>query len=235
MNNYKYMFKKLYKINHFSRLYKYNDLLIKKVPMNNKLIKYDNEFNILRNFDSEFIIKIKESYEDTDYFYTVMDYYSNKDIYENIKNRKISIDKDFINKIIKPIEIIHSQNIVHLDIKLENYLLNDNNDFTLIDFQWSKNHSFDYYHKIELYNKKIYGTECFMAPEFILNKEYCKSTDIYSIGCLLFLVYTRKLYDKNNLYLLDNLSFEIKNLIVKLLDYDYKKRPTVYEIKNYLI
>lgn len=233
MNNYKYMFKKLYKINLYSRLYLNNNLLIKKIPKNEKFDSY-NEINILNSIESEYIIKIKEYYDDTDFVYIVMDYYPDKDLYDNIKKEKININKDFIKKIIKPIEILHSNNIVHLDLKLENYLYQDSNNYVLIDFQWSKYHEKSYYNTVKIDDNFIYGTPNFMAPELYLQEKYCKASDIYSLGCLLFLAFTRNIYTKENLYLLNNLNPDIKYLIKELLKDDFTKRPSIYDIKNYL-
>ena len=44
---------------------------------------------------------MKETYEDTDYFYIVMDYYHKKDLFENIKDNTIDyMDYSiFINKL----------------------------------------------------------------------------------------------------------------------------------------
>ena len=46
---------------------------------------YKNEYNILKKINDSNIIKINETYENTDYFYTVMDYYERGDLYFNMK------------------------------------------------------------------------------------------------------------------------------------------------------
>ena len=210
---YKNMFKKLYKITNFSKLYKDNNLLIKKINKHNIVDCY-NEINILRLLDSKYIIKIKENYEDTDYLYMVMDYYKKKDLYDNIKKKDINVNKNFIKSIIKPIKILHSNNIVHLDLKLENFLVDDFDNFVLIDFHFSKIHKNPYY-KINLMEKNIIcGTLNYMAPEMYYNGEYCKATDMYSLGCILFLAFTRKNFEKDNLHLLNNLDNDVKYIIL---------------------
>ena len=56
-------------------------------------------------------------YEDTDYIYTVMNYYPRGDLYYNMYNNRIIIKdyKTVINKLINPINTLHKKNIVHLD------------------------------------------------------------------------------------------------------------------------
>ena len=234
----KYIAKEFYDITNFSKLYKFNNQIIKRIPKilsNNDFPNYDykNEFNILKKINEPNILKIKETYEDTHYFYTVMDYYEKGDLYDNLKNRNINIKdyKKLIKKLIEPIHTIHNQNIVHLDIKLENYLLdNYSDDFILIDFNLSKNHTSNYY-KLETIPTAL-GTKSFTAPE-IYNGYYCKSSDMYSLGSMLYLIYTNMLY-KGDLNLLQNLPFELKGLIIELLDTNHKLRPSVYDVKYYL-
>tara|TARA_B110001452_G_scaffold176905_1_gene148357 strand:- start:218 stop:619 length:402 start_codon:yes stop_codon:yes gene_type:complete len=122
--------------------------MIKKIPKQQHSSKYQynykNEYNILKKIKESSIIKINETYEDTDYFYSVMDFYERGDLYYNIKEKKLSIKnhKQIIKKLVEPIYIIHKQNIVHMDIKLENYVLgNDYDNFILIDFNLSQNHT----------------------------------------------------------------------------------------------
>ena len=64
--------------------------------------------------------------------------------------------------------------------------------------------------------------------------EYCKATDMYSLGCILFLAFTREHFDKDNFYLLDNLDVDVKYIITELLSYNYKNRPTIYDLSYYL-
>jgi len=241
MNRYKYMFKKLYDQTLTSRLYKYENKMIKKTPkiINNKKFNYINEFNILKKIDNTYknydnypnIIKINETYEDTSYFYSVIDFYNKRDLHYNMKKKRLSICdyKTVINKMIDPIYSIHNIDIVHMDIKLENYLLDNKTDnYILIDFHLSMNHTSNYYDLEKISN--VTGTEPFIAPE-IYNGYYCKSSDMYSLGCILYLIYTDMIY-KGDLTILNKLPEELQNLIKELLNENYKLRPSVYDIKN---
>ena len=240
MNRYKYMFKKLYDQTLTSRLYKYENKMIKKTPkiINSKKFNYINEFNVLKKIDNTYknynnypnIIKINETYEDTDYFYSVMDFYNKGDLYYNIKNKRLSKSdyKIVINKMIDPIYSIHNIDIVHMDIKLENYLLDNKTDnYILIDFHLSKIHTSNYYDLEKISN--ITGTKNFIAPE-IYDGYYCKASDMYSLGCMLYLTYTDMIYN-GDLTLLNKLPYELEMLIIDLLNNDYKLRPSIYDLK----
>ena len=74
INRYKYMFKELFTQTYFSKIYKYKNKIIKRTSKTSE-IYYKNEYNILKTLDDSNIMKILEMYEDTDYIYTVMNYY----------------------------------------------------------------------------------------------------------------------------------------------------------------
>ena len=236
MNKYKYIVKEFYDLTYFSRLYRYENKMIKKVPKilyNKNFPNYDykNEYNILKKINDSNIIKINETYEDTDYFYYVMDYYERGDLYFNMKEKRLSIKdhKKLIKKLVEPLHTIHKNNIVHMDIKLENYVLGNNYDnFVLIDFNLSKIHNSNYYEPEKI--STAIGTQPFIAPE-IYDGYYCKSSDMYSLGCVLYLIYTNMIY-KGDLSLLQNEPKELQDLIRYLLNENYKLRPSVYDIKN---
>ena len=235
MNRYKYICKEFYDLTYFSRLYKFDNKMIKRIPKilhNVDFPNYDykNEYNILKEINDSNIIKINETYEDTDYFYSVMDFYERGDLYYNIKEKKVSIKdyRNIIKKLIEPIHTIHKQNIVHMDIKLENYVLgNDYDNFILIDFNLSQTHPYSYYELEKL--PSVIGTKPFIAPE-IYDGYYCKSSDMYSLGCMLYLIYTNMVY-RGDLDLLKNQPEELQNIIRYLLNDDYKLRPSIYDIK----
>jgi len=234
INRYKYMFKELFTQTYFSKIYKYKNKIIKRTSKTSE-IYYKNEYNILKTLDASNIMKILEMYEDTDHIYTVMDYYPRGDLYYNIYNNRITIKdyKTVINKLINPINTLHKKNIVHLDLKLENYLLKDDGNYLLFDFNLSKLHNYPYHDLIELEN--IAGTKKYTSPE-VEDGYYCKASDMYSLGCILHLIYTRKHFDniETSYELLKNVDDNLKYLILDLLEIDHKLRPTVYDINYYL-
>ena len=54
---------------------------------------------------------------------------------------------------------------------------------------------------------------------------------MYSLGCMLYLIYTNMVY-KGDLNLLQNEPLELQDFIRELLNENYKLRPSVYDIKN---
>jgi serine/threonine protein kinase len=114
-------------------------------------------------------------------------------LYDVIKlNRKTGLPIDLVKhitkSILKVLVYIHSQNVIHLDLKPDNIMfkkvMKDNNqdtknfDVRLCDFGsacWQDKHFSDYVQTAE-----------YRAPESIFGGEYNTKADIWSVGCILF-------------------------------------------------
>ena len=125
---------------------------------------------------------------------------------------------------------MYDNNITHLDIKPENYLIKNNN-YTLIDFHVSKYHHNKYYYLSEC---ETVGTRSYLSPE-VKKGYYSKASDIYSLGCMLYCIYTRSNPSKIDKKIIDKkCDIELKNLILAMTEYNSYYRPTIYEIHDYL-
>jgi MAP/microtubule affinity-regulating kinase len=98
-------------------------------------------------------------------------------------NRKIDEEmcRQIFSQIIKGIDFLHSNNVYHRDIKLENIIIDDKNQIKIIDFGFGTCNP-----KSKLLNF-FCGTPSYMPPEIIQKKDYVgPCADIWSIGILLF-------------------------------------------------
>jgi serine/threonine protein kinase len=117
--------------------------------------------------------------------FTLMEYAPNRDLYDAVMDIKMKLDemviRTYFHQLIEGLNYLHSQGIAHLDLKLENLLLDENYKLKIVDFDLS-------YMKGD---KKIrgQGTKYFRAPEIIegscANPE---AADIYSAGIILFVL-----------------------------------------------
>ncbi len=89
--------------------------------------------------------------------------------------------KRIFKQVVEGIRYLHNRCITHRDIKLENLLLDDDNNIRIIDFGFST------CIPIERKVKMFCGTPSYMAPEIVNKTEYCgPPADIWALGVLLF-------------------------------------------------
>ena len=110
------------------------------------------------------IVRILETFEDHENFYIVMEYASTGDLYTRIQDG-LQINEEIIQWLFKQlaegVNHMHSRNIIHRDIKLNNILLDEGFTVKICDFGISKLIVND-----ELLTKQ-YGTPAYMSPEMI--------------------------------------------------------------------
>ena len=143
--------------------------------------------------------------------------------------------------------------LIHLDIKPENYLLNKDFTIKLSDFSLV----ISMHNTPEDFTFKGLSSPSYMAPEFMLGKkvkrEEAYKADIYSIGITLFYMKFHKrlvpkncMIDKNTVQMAKDekdktieeavekgtLNKECGDLIKLFTEQDYKKRPDIYQALN---
>lgn len=136
----------------------------------------------------------------------------------------------FIN-IVLALQYFHAKNIVYGDLKPENILVDDDGYLRLTDLGFARSkHSA---------SEELFQTIEYMAPEIINGEPLSKSSDFWSLGCILYemLIGIPPFYHeneglvlhlilKNQLHYPNNcqLSQECKNMIAGLLTSDPKNR-----------
>ena len=138
------------------------------------------------------ITKILEIFEDGNYFLIIMEYINGGNLFSFVKKRRKISEKTakfLFRQIILGIQHMHSKNIVHRDIKLENILIDLNNNIKICDFGISlilKSLSDILYDQC--------GTPMYMAPEILLSNKNKQigyigpPVDIWSAGIALYIM-----------------------------------------------
>ena len=171
--------------------------------------------------------------------------------FEDKEKSNFNLYLNLISQIIYMMNILHSNNYCYRDLKLNNLIINKNLKLSLIDFGFIK--------KLENTDKKtdtICGTfhmkapEIFLALEGKLKKYNPFSYDVYSIGVILYEIYYGKppfkhYFEKevnmeeykkilykgiDDSYFDNNINNDLKNLIIKCMNIDPMKRPSIKEI-----
>ena len=193
---------------------------------------------------SKNIVKIFETYETKKHICIVMEYICAGDLLTYIKKRsKLTepVAKFIFKQIILAIKYIHDNSIIHRDIKLDNILLDLDNNIKICDFGVSRK-----VNKGDIMFEQC-GTPAYIAPEILINKGYEGfGVDIWSAGVVLYAMLSGTVpFKGNNLKELHNLiisgdykeikgiSSEADDLIKNILEVDPKKRIKTEEILNH--
>eukprot|EP01022_Parablepharisma_sp_SALTPOND_P004335 TRINITY_DN120110_c2_g1_i1.p8 TRINITY_DN120110_c2_g1~~TRINITY_DN120110_c2_g1_i1.p8 ORF type:complete len:399 (-),score=48.09 TRINITY_DN120110_c2_g1_i1:14734-15930(-) len=100
-----------------------------------------SEINILRNLDSDYIVKLYYSFQSEDYLYFVMEYLNGGDFGNLLQNCGPIEEKYarlYLAEIVLALEYLHSKNIYHRDMKPENILIDSKGHLKLTDFGLSQ-------------------------------------------------------------------------------------------------
>ena len=233
-----------------------------KISMNNnenkKKILY--ETSLMQKLNHKNVVKILELFETEKYMLIIMEYINCGNLFSFVKKRRKLSEKTskfLFRQIIQGIKYIHSKNIVHRDIKLENILIDLNNNIKICDFGISK--IFDNENNMILFDKC--GTPMYMAPEILLSSKengyFAKPVDIWAAGIALYIMLSGQLpfnikdekinsskKNVNNKILhfniihqqpkpIEKITDEAKDLLNGLLNKNPMKRFTIEEILNH--
>ena len=209
----------------------------------NKPKIYDREIYFLDKLNNDTIIKREsKTLVINNKVGILFPYYSNGDLFNYLNNNKLT-EKDVINiigQIANIIKYVHDLGIIHNDIKLENFILDNKQQIILIDMGMA----------LQLQNANDSGVYNIIGPEYInLNNHTCGGTkgynapekdlgltgkpcDIWGMGIICYALILRKMpynYKTKTLHINFNstINVGIKNLIISMLEIDYKKRPTI--------
>lgn len=204
---------------------------VKAIPMESLkkdrgMINLQREVKNLNKLKHENIVRIKGFENTKNNNYVIIEYcnggnlFDYKQFYE--KTTKTTINEFFIQKIIRQIadglEFMHSKNVVHRDIKLENILINFNKypnyaikgiipkkvnleEVALNDSFTLKIADLGYSKDLETSNlgSTILGTPLTMSPDIVSNyvgegeeKKYNTSVDLWSLGTITYQLLTGK-------------------------------------------
>ncbi|CAK75945.1 unnamed protein product (macronuclear) [Paramecium tetraurelia] len=147
-----------------------------------------------------------------------------RNLYHILKKRRYTLKqvKKYFKQIFSALVQAHDLHIMHRDIKVENVLVDQNDNIILIDWGLSQ-----FYDSGKILSVRM-GTRYYKAPELLLKyRKYDYSIDVWAVGCMLadFIFKTDPLFKGKDLK--DQLRQIIQKLGKKDL-YEYLKK---YHIK----
>ena len=199
---------------------------------------YQKILNVLFKIKSEYIIRYYESIIESDCLYIIMEYGGNTDLKKYILKQEDSlinekIIKDIIIQICKGLQEIHKNKFIHRDLTPDNIFMDNNNNIKIGDFGVSKVLT-----TTQNYTKSKAGKFKYLAPEIIKDEKYNNKVDIYSLGCVIYELFTLNEYynAKNEDKLINTNIYNSKwqNLIDLTLKDNFNERPDIDYIYNYI-
>ncbi|CAD2219527.1 fused [Angomonas deanei] len=208
--------------------------IVKKGKNEKELRNLRSEIEILTKLNHDHIITLFDSFE-TDLEFVVVMEYAQGELYEILEDDK-RLSEEVVRKIAKQLvqalNYLHSNRIIHRDMKPQNILIGQNGAVKLADFGFARSMSYN-----TMVLTSIKGTPLYMAPELVQEQPYNHSADLWSLGCILYeLYYGKPPFYTNNLYTLinqivrdpvkfeDPISPEFKNFLTKLLKKQVSQR-----------
>ncbi|KAH9525949.1 testis-specific serine/threonine-protein kinase 4 [Dermatophagoides farinae] len=171
-----------------------------------KIEDLKNELFILKKLNNPYIVKLYAHFVINTSLYIFIKLANSGTLARHVRVKGVLKEREsqmLFAQMLVAIEYIHSMNIAHRDLKLENILLirHPNEKLTILvtDFGLSRLISYDYSGNVVL-NRTYCGTMDYMAPEIIKERPYnAFMADIWSLGVCLFVM------------LNDRFPFEAKN------------------------
>ncbi|KAI9791922.1 MAG: hypothetical protein M1833_001304 [Piccolia ochrophora] len=172
----------------------------------------------------------------------VLEYCPGDELYNYLlQHGRLPVDKvqKIFTQLVGAVAYVHNQSCVHRDLKLENILLDKNENVKLCDFGFTRE-----YEGKASYLQTYCGTVCYAAPEMLKGEKYAgERVDVWSLGIILYALLAGELpFDEDDdgatktkilgteARYPDYFSQEAKSLIVSLLSKRPLLRPSLSDI-----
>lgn len=203
--------------------------------------KMSSEIAIHKSLNHPNVVGFHGFFEDEDFVFVVLELCRRRSLLELHKRRKAVTEPEaryFMMQLLKGVQYLHNNRIIHRDLKLGNIFLNDDMDLKIGDFGLATKIEFDGERK-----KTLCGTPNYIAPEVLCKKGHSYEVDVWSLGCILYtllvgkppfetscLKETYNRIKKNNYTIPWHINPAASSLIKRMLHADPSQRPTVTEL-----
>ncbi|EMI44824.1 protein kinase domain-containing protein [Rhodopirellula sp. SWK7] len=143
---------------------------------------FHRESEVLQNLRHRNVVEVYDSFVDVRTRFFVLELFDGTDLRQVLRQHGRLAEptlRRLIGQIAAGLCHAHSQNVVHLDIKPENVLLDRTGRAALADFGLCQDLDQD---QADLYIK---GTPAYMAPEQLCGDAVTPSSDWYALGCVM--------------------------------------------------
>uniref|UniRef100_A0A8B9H266 Serine/threonine-protein kinase PLK n=1 Tax=Astyanax mexicanus TaxID=7994 RepID=A0A8B9H266_ASTMX len=175
----------------FARCYEMTDLAssrmyaVKVIPQSrvskpHQREKITNEIELHKTLQHKHVVKFSHHFEDQDNIYIFLELCSRKSLAHIWKARHTLTDPEvryYLRQIISGLKYLHNKGILHRDLKLGNFFVNENMELRLGDFGLAAK-----LETVEQRKKTICGTPNYLAPEVLNRQGHGTESDVWSLG-----------------------------------------------------
>lgn len=204
--------------------------------------KMTSEIAIHKSLNHANIVGFHGFFEDDDFVFVVLEICRRRSLLELHKRRKAVTEPEaryYMTQLLKGVQYLHNNRVIHRDLKLGNIFLNDDMEVKIGDFGLATKIEFDGERK-----KTLCGTPNYIAPEVLCKKGHSYEVDVWSLGCILYTLLVGKppfetsclkeTYNriKKNSYTIPwHINPAAASLIKRMLHADPSQRPTIGELQ----
>ena len=145
---------------------------------------FRREAYLTAQWNHERLVRVLDYFPEVHQPAIVLEYFDDRNLKHRILHKEDVIKTNclrIMREAFEGLRYIHDSGYVHLDIKPENILINDEGESRLIDFTLSERIG-----EFKLGVRKIAGTRSYIAPETIRRKNPVPQTDLYSLACAFY-------------------------------------------------
>ncbi|KAK2895294.1 serine/threonine-protein kinase PLK3 [Channa argus] len=179
----------------FARCYEMTDLssnkmyAVKVIPQSrvskpHQRDKITNEIELHKTLSHKHVVKFSHYFEDQENIYIFLELCSRKSLAHIWKTRRTLTEPEvryYLRQIISGLKYLHSKGILHRDLKLGNFFVNENMELRLGDFGLAAK-----LETVEQRKKTICGTPNYLAPEVLNRQGHGTESDVWSLGCVMY-------------------------------------------------
>ncbi|KAL0452258.1 UNVERIFIED_CONTAM: Serine/threonine-protein kinase TIO [Sesamum latifolium] len=205
---------------------------MKFIPKHGKsekdILNLRQEIEILRKLKHENIIAMLDSFESPQEFCVVTEF-AQGELFEILEDDKCLPEEQvqaIAKQLVRALHYLHSNRIIHRDMKPQNILIGAGSIVKLCDFGFARAMSAN-----TVVLRSIKGTPLYMAPELVREQPYNHTADLWSLGVILYELFVgQPPFYTNSVYALirhiikdpvkypDNMSSNFKSFLQGLLN-----------------
>ncbi|KAJ3282388.1 NUAK SNF1-like kinase 1 [Rhizoclosmatium sp. JEL0117] len=172
-----------------------------KIKTVKQMNSVQREVRLMKLLKHPHIVDVKETFEDGDQIFLVMEYASGGELFDYIAQQcqqDENMARVYFRQVVSAINYCHQNSIIHRDLKPENLLLDKNGNIKIIDFGFGNT-----FHRDRTLDTYC-GSPYYAAPEMVKGIPYTgPEVDMWSLGVILYALITGNLpFDSRDMSIL---------------------------------